>query len=238
MSELVSYTLDGQIATIAMDDGKVNALSVTMLEALHAALDCAERDEAVVLLTGREGFFSAGFDLKVFASGDTDRVLQMLTLGATLCERILAFARPVVVACTGHAVAAGAFIPLVADSRIGVEGSYQLGLNEVRIGLTVPWFAIEIARQRLHPAHFDRALISAAMYDPSQAVAAGFLDRVVAPSALTEQALDAAAALAELNPAAHAATKLRVRGGALEALRAAIASELTPAGMAGAKAMA
>lgn len=238
MSELVGYTLDGPIATIAMDDGKVNALSVTMLEALHSALDRAEQDKAVVVLTGREGFFSAGFDLKVFASGDTDRVLEMLTLGATLCERILSFARPVVVACTGHAVAAGVFIPLVADVRIGVEGPYQLGLNEVRIGLTVPWFAIEIARQRLHPAHFDRAVISAVMYDPPEALTAGFLDRVVAPSALAEQALDAAAALAELNPAAHAATKLRVRGGALEALRAAIASELTPAALAGAKAMA
>ncbi|MHB8243628.1 MAG: crotonase/enoyl-CoA hydratase family protein [Solirubrobacteraceae bacterium] len=238
MSEPVSYTLEGQTAVIAMDDGKVNALSVSMLEALHGALDRAEQDGAVVVLTGREGVFSAGFDLNVFASGDSDRVLEMLTLGATLCERILSFSRPVVVACSGHAVAAGVFLALVADMRIGVEGPYQLGLNEVRIGLTVPWFAIEIASRRLHPAHYDRAVVNAVMYDPPEAVAAGFLDRVVAPSALAEQALHEAAALAELSPAAHAATKLRVRGGALKALRAAIASELTPAGMTAEKAMA
>ena len=213
-----------------MDDGKVNALSISMLESLHEALDRAERDEAVVVLTGREGYLSAGFDLKVFAGGPAD-VLKMLTLGATLLERMLAFPAPVVVACRGHAVAAGAFLPLAADVRIGADGTFQIGLNEVRIGMTVPWFGIELARQRLHPAHFDRALNTARMYQPHEAVPAGFLDEVVAPQELTAASLGAAAALAELNRGAHAATKLRVRAGALEAMRAAIESELTIEGL-------
>jgi enoyl-CoA hydratase len=236
MAELVSYELDGKIAMIGMDDGKVNALSIPMLNALHAAFDRAREDQAVVVLTGREGSFSAGFDLKVFAAGDPVEVLEMLTLGATLCERMLSFATPVLVACTGHAVAAGAFLSLSADVRIGSEGPYRIGLNEVQIGLTVPWFAIEIARHRLQPAHFDRAVVCAAMYGPSEAAIAGFLDRVVAPEDLHEQSLRAAAELAELNSSAHAATKLRARGRALEALRAAIESELTPDGMAAARA--
>jgi enoyl-CoA hydratase len=236
MTELASYELDGRIATITMDDGKVNAFSIDMLRAVHAAFDRAEEDGAVVVLTGREGYFSAGFDLKVFTGGDPDRVVEMLRLGATLAERVLSFATPVIVACTGHAIAAATFVSLAADVRIGVEGPYRLGLNEVQIGLTVPWFAIELARQRLTPAQFDRAVVTAAMYSPAEAADAGFLDRVVAPEELRAASLQAAEALAGLNAAAHTATKLRVRAGALTAIRAAIESELTVAALTGAQA--
>jgi enoyl-CoA hydratase len=231
MTELARYELEGGIATITIDDGKVNAFSIPMLKAIHAALDQADHDGAVVVLAGREKYFSAGFDLGVFAGGDVEQIVEMLTLGATLSERVLSFATPVVVACSGHAVAAGSFPALSADVRIGVDGPFQIGLNEVRIGLTVPWFAIELARQRLAPAHFDRAVVNATMYSPDEAVAAGFLDRVVPADELGAASLEAAQALAALNLAAHAATKLRARAGALEAVRAAIETELTPKGL-------
>jgi enoyl-CoA hydratase len=225
MSKLATYGLDGRIATIAMDDGKANVLSIAMLRSLHAALDQAERDRAVVVLTGREGCLSAGFDLKVFAAGGAP-VQEMLMLGATLTERLLGSATPVLVACTGHGVAAGAFLLLSADMRIGAEGPFQIGLNEVRIGLTVPWFVIELARQRLQPAHFDRSAVNAAMYSPTEAMAAGFLDRVVPAGDLQAAALDAANSLAALDADAHASTKLRARGATLKAMRAAIESEI------------
>ena len=228
MSELVEYRREGQIVTITIDDGKVNALSITLLKKIHAALDQAQQDGAVTVLHGREGCFSAGFDVKVFATGG-EQVFEMLTLGATLCERILAFPTPVLVACSGHAIAAGAFPLLAADLRIGVDGPFQIGLNEVRIGLTVPWFAIELARQRLHPASFDATVVSARMYNPAEAIGPGFLDRVVHAEELRETSLAAAEQLAGLNFEAHAATKLRARDTALKALRAAIESELTAA---------
>jgi enoyl-CoA hydratase len=231
VSDLTTYVLDGPIATITMDDGKVNAFSIPMLQALHAALDRAEQDEAVVVLTGREGYFSAGFDLEVFASGDVERVIEMLRLGATLTERILSFKTPVLAACNGHAVAAGSFVLLAADLRIGTGGAFRLGLNEVKIGLTMPWFAIELARQRLQPAAFSRAVVTAHMYDPDEALTAGFLDRVVDASELRATSLAAAEELAGLNAAAHTATKLRAREGSLAAIRAAIESELTVEGL-------
>jgi enoyl-CoA hydratase/carnithine racemase len=226
MTELATYELAGRIATITIDDGKVNAFSIPMLSAIHAALDQAERDSAVVVLQGRQDCLSAGFDFKVFAAGG-EQLLEMLTLGATLAERLLSFGTPVIVACTGHAIAAGAFPLLAADMRIGADGPFRIGLNEVQIGLTVPWFAIELARQRLHPAHFDRAVVNATMYSPYDAVLPGLLDRVVPASELHAASMQAAAELAELNPAAHAATKLRARGNALKALRSAIDDELT-----------
>jgi enoyl-CoA hydratase len=233
MTKLATYELDERIATITIDDGKVNAFSIPMLQAIHAAFDQAERDGAIVVLTGREGYFSAGFDLKIFAGGDVDQVIEMLTLGATLAERILGFATPVITACSGHTVAAGAFLPLAADLRIGTDGPFRVGLNEVKIGLTVPWFVIELARQRLQPAALNRSVISATMYSPADAVTAGFFDRIVPTNELRAASLDAAAQLAELNPAAHAATKLRVRGDSLKALRSAIESELTAEGLGG-----
>jgi enoyl-CoA hydratase len=228
MSGLTSYEHHNGIATIKMDDGKVNALGIPMLRELHSAFDRAENDHAIVILTGREGRFSAGFDLSVFT--DTPEQLpEMLILGATLCERILAFPHPVITACTGHGVAAGCFIQLPADLRLGVDGPFQIGLNEVRIGLTMPQFVIELARSRLTPAQFDRAVNSAVIYAPRDAVAAGFLDRVVPAGELHVTALEAARDLAGLNDAAHKATKLKSRASLIDAVHAAIQDEFEPA---------
>ncbi len=225
MSDLTTYHVGDGIATITMDDGKANALGIPMLRELHAAFERAERTGAVVILTGREARFSAGFDLKVF-SDTPEQVPEMLTLGATLCERILTFPRPVITACTGHGIAAGCFIQLTSDLRLGVDGPFQIGLNEVKIGLTMPQFVIELARHRLPPSHFDRAINSATMYTPADAVVAGFLDRVVSPEDLRPAALDAARQLAGLNVEAHKATKLKSRAALITAVRAAIELEL------------
>jgi enoyl-CoA hydratase len=225
VSSPVTYELTGKIATVTMDDGKVNVFSIPMLEALHEAFDQAERDDAIVILTGRAGYFSAGFDLKVF-SEDQANVLKMLTLGATLAERLLAFPTPTIAACSGHAYPAGAFLLMSADLRIGAEGPYNIGTNEVRIGLTMPWFAVEIARHRLIPPYFDRCMITSAMCRPQEAVTAGFLDRVVAPEDLASVSRLAAEELAQLDFTAHLETKLRVRAQVRTALRRAIETEL------------
>ncbi len=166
MPELVTYQRSDRVSTITMDDGKVNVFSLAMLGALHEAFDRAERDGTVVLLRGRPGYFSAGFDLKVI-NGASEDVALMLRLGATLAGRILSFPAPVVAACTGHAFPAGAFLLMAADTRLGADGPFKLGLNEVRIGLTLPWFAIVLARHRLTPAHFDHAAVTGTMFDPA-----------------------------------------------------------------------
>jgi enoyl-CoA hydratase len=233
-SGLVSYHLDSAIATIAMDDGKVNALSMDMLSELHAAFDRAERDGAVVLLRGREGYFSAGFDLKVFAGGEVEPIVEMLRSGAGLAQRIMGFPAPVLIANDGHAVAAGAFMLMAADVRIGIDGEFRIGLNEVEIGLTMPQFVIELARQRLHPGHLARAVIDAAMYAPRDAVEVGYLDLVVPAAELGETARREAERLAGLNRAAHTATKQRVRSASLAAIGGAIESEMSVEALSGA----
>lgn len=218
MDKLVSYQLGEGVATIAMDDGKANALSVPMLSALNEALDRALADDAIVILTGRPGIFSGGFDLKVLSAGGPDAGL-MLEQGFVLALRLLAHPSPVVVVCNGHAVAMGSFLLLSADYRIGVEGPFRLVANEVAIGLTMPWAAIEICRQRLAPAHFNRAVILAESYTPSDGVAAGFLDRVVDGADLVQTATAIAGQFSGLDRHAHATTKAHARSTAIEAIR-------------------
>ena len=224
MNGPVTYQLMDSIATIAMDDGKVNVLSLQMFKELNTALDQARTDRAVVVLTGREGVFSAGFDLGVLRAGGPDAAAMLLS-GFELAERILSFPMPVVIACTGHAIAMGVFLVLSGDYRIGAAGPHRIVANEVAIGATMPRSAVEICRQRLSPAHFNRAVILAEPYSPDDAVGAGFLDRVVQASELQDVARSTAAQLAKLNMDAHAATKLRAREHTLKAVRAAIEAD-------------
>lgn len=224
MSEHIRYTRDGKVATITMDDGKVNSISLEKLKDLHAALDQAEKDQAVVLLTGRDQRFSAGFDLGQLKQGGS-LATQMVVGGFELAERMLAFPTPIVAACNGHALAMGAFLLLAADLRIGAQGAFKIGANEVAIGLPVPAAAVELCRLRLASTHFGRSLLTAEIYGPEQAVAAGFLDRVVPTGELAASARGAAETFAALNMAAYAATKKRVYGPALETMREAIRAD-------------
>jgi enoyl-CoA hydratase len=221
MDEIVSYTFEGSVATIAMDDGKVNALSPAMLAAIDTAFERARDDAAAVILRGRSGTFSAGFDLKVLRGGGVETI-EMIVGGFRLAHKILSFPRPVVIACTGHAVAMGSFLLLCGDHRIGTAGEFRIVANEVAIGLTMPHAAVEICRQRLTPAAFNRAVILAETFTPDDAAVAGFLDQVVPMDQLDEVARSAAERFTQLNAEAHAASKLRARAHALDAIAAGI----------------
>ncbi|KQZ87289.1 MULTISPECIES: crotonase/enoyl-CoA hydratase family protein [unclassified Pseudomonas] len=221
MSELISYHLEDGIATLTLSNGKVNAISPDVIAAFNAALDQAVTDRAVVIITGQPGILSGGYDLKVMTSGPKEAV-ALVTSGSTLARRLLSHPFPVIVACPGHAVAKGAFLLLSADYRIGVEGPFSIGLNEVQIGMTMHHAGIEIARDRLSKAALQRSVVNGEMFNPQTAVDAGFLDVVVAAEELQSAALAAARQLKKINMTAHKNTKLKVRKSLLEALDNAI----------------
>jgi len=221
MSELISYHLDDGIATLTLSNGKVNAISPDVIAAFNSALDQAAADRAIVIITGQPGILSGGYDLKVMTAGPKEAV-SLVTAGSTLARRLLSHPFPVIVACPGHAVAKGAFLLLSADYRIGVEGPFSIGLNEVQIGMTMHHAGIELARDRLRRSAFHRSVINGEMFNPQDAVDAGFLDKVVAADALKEAALAAAQALKKINMTAHKNTKLKVRKALLETLDNAI----------------
>lgn len=192
-----------------------------MIAAFNAALDQAVADRAVVIITGQPGILSGGYDLKVMTAGPKEAV-ALVTAGSTLARRLLSHPFPVIVACPGHAVAKGAFLLLSADYRIGVDGPFSIGLNEVQIGMTMHHAGIELARDRLRRSAFHRSVINGEMFDPKSAVDAGFLDKVVTAEELQGSALAAARQLKKINMLAHKNTKLKVRKQLLETLDDAI----------------
>lgn len=221
MSDLIAYHLEDGIATLTLNNGKVNAISPDVIAAFNAALDQATKDRAVVIITGQPGILSGGYDLKVMTAGPKEAV-SLVTAGSTLARRLLSHPFPVVVACPGHAVAKGAFLLLSADYRIGVEGPFSIGLNEVQIGMTMHHAGIELARDRLRKSAFHRSVINAEMFNPQGAVDAGFLDKVVLAEELQGAALEAARQLKKINMSAHKNTKLKVRKALLDTLDSAI----------------
>ncbi len=203
VEELETHTL------ITMDDGKANALSFAMLDALGAALDKASTDKPLVL-AGRPGKFSAGFDLAVMSRGDEGTV-RLLRQGAETAVRLLKFEAPVVLAVTGHALAMGALLCLSADYRLGVRGNFKLGLNEVVIGMTLPWFGVELARARIAENHLNDAVSLAHIYDPDTAAAVGYLDDVADEEEFSSRLETVIEGLGKLDMKAHRETKVRVR---------------------------
>ena len=226
MSELVAYSLEDGIATLTLNNGKVNAFSPDLIAALNKGLDQAEAAGAVVILTGQPGILSGGYDLKVMMSGP-QAAIDLVASGSTLARRMLAHPQPIIVACPGHAVAKGAFVLLSADYRIGVDGPFSIGLNEVKIGMTMHHVGIAIARDRLTKPVFQRSVINAAIFTPQGAMAAGFLDQVVAPEQLLSTAMEVAQQMKKLNLTAHKNTKRKVRKALLDELATAIELDKT-----------
>lgn len=210
MNSLVSCDLQDGICKITLSDGNRNVISPMMIYAINDALDRAEKEQAVVILTGTNDVFSAGFDLNILKRGNTE-TLSMLSGGFKLAERIFSFPQPVIIACNGHAIAMGAFLLLSADYRVGAEGHYKIATNEVEIGLTMPAAGIELCRNRLLPTHFSRAVLLSEYYSPNTAVEAGFLDHLVPHDTLDKTALALAERYTKLDKRAHYQTKLQAR---------------------------
>ena len=221
MDKLVQVTTDENYAIIKIANGKVNAISHEVIDEINNSLDIAEKEERVVIITGQNGILSGGYDLKVMTKS-ADAAKELVTRGSQLSHRLLSFPTPVIMACNGHAVAKGAFLLLSADYRIGVEGAFKIGLNEVMIGMTMHNAGIEIAKGKLVPVYFERSVSNSEMYSPEEAIAAGFLDKIVPEEHLLGTATKVAQLFGKLNKNAHKNTKLKVRKELLERLAKAI----------------
>ncbi|WP_435218866.1 crotonase/enoyl-CoA hydratase family protein [Luminiphilus sp. nBUS_07] len=209
---LVTYQEQDAFSLITLDDGKANALSFAMADGLDSALDQGFESGKVIVLAGRPGKFCAGFDLNVMGKMDADSQ-RLLRRGADIAGRLAHSQTPVIAAVTGHALAMGALICLSVDYRLGCRGAFKLGLNEVAIGMTLPWFGIELAQERVIEAHAHQVVTLARIYDPEGAAEAGILDACCAPENLMAEAASTAQHFAALDMPSFAATKARLREG-------------------------
>ena len=222
VSNLASYELQDDIALVGMDDGKANAFGPNMIAAVNAQLDRARTEAKAVVLSGRPGLLSGGFDLKVIRGGDAAAANAMRLAGARLMMRLYGLPQPLVIAATGHAVALGAFCLLTADYRVGVDGDFRIGLNETSIGMSLPPFGLMLAKERLSKRHLARAAIGATMFTPAEAMDAGFLDETAAAEDVQQTAFAKAKELAALDGAAYAAVKSGLRGDSIDAVLAGL----------------
>ncbi len=225
MSEFTTYQQEENYSIITIKNGKANAISHEVIDEINASLDTAEKAQKVVILTGQEGIFSAGYDLKVMTAS-AESAKELVTKGSTLSLRMLSFPMPIIIASSGHSIAKGAFLLLSADYRLGTEGDFKIGLNEVMIGMTMHNAGIEIAKGRLAPVYFERSVNNSEIYTPNDAITAGFLDKVVPATHLLPTAVKIAEMFSKLNKKAHAATKLKLRGPYLDKIKKAIALDI------------
>lgn len=231
-TQFVQYRLNDGIATITLDDGKRNALSPAMLLEIYAALDRAEADQAIVIFTGREAVFSAGFDLHVMKRGGTD-ALRMLRLGYALTARVLAYPYPVIAACNGHCLAMGVFLMLSSDYVLGSRGDFRIAANEVAIGLPMPRVAAAMLKHRLTPAAYQRAVNLSEYFEVDDAQTAGFFDDLVEPGELMARAQTLAEHYKKLDQRAHRLSKRRIRRKLIWRIRRRLPIDLLEAVMMG-----
>ncbi|MCP4447590.1 MAG: crotonase/enoyl-CoA hydratase family protein [Myxococcales bacterium] len=224
-SSIVGYEKHDSVAVITMNDGKANALSPTMVDALSKAFDRAEKEANAVVLAGRPGRFSAGFDLKIMATGP-EPALAMILKGGELMMRLYEFPKPVVMAVTGHALAGGVLLAATGDTRIGIRGDFKLGLNEVTNGMPVPILAHELARDRLKTSELIASVMHSKIYDPESAAEAGWLDQVVEAESLAAEAMAEANRLGALPNYSYSATKRSLRRQSIEYIRSSMAANI------------
>ena len=230
-SESVTVERRDAVSIIHVDDGRANAMTFEVMAASRQAVVDADADSDVgaVVLHGRPGRFSAGFDLSVVQGGDPQAVRNLVSDGGDLAHLMYGCGVPVVAACTGHAIAMGALLLLACDVRIGADTESKVGLNEVAIGMALPDWAITLAVERLSRRHLQRAVANARLTTPAEAVNVGFLDEVVPADDVLDRAVAVAADLATtLHPKAYAITVTSMRGRML-ALMAAQSNEFRTA---------
>lgn len=226
VTDPVQLSIEDGVAVVRLDDGKANAVSHRLIEQLHAALDAAAADATAVAFVGREGRFSAGFDLSVMTQG-ADATRGLVRAGGELLMRVYTHPQPTVAAVTGHALAAGALLCLVCDTRIGSAGvPAKIGLNETAIGMGLPWYGIRLGEARLSVRHRQRSVLQAEVYDMQGAVEAGYLDELVEAGSLETAAIDRARQLGQLPRGAYAFTKARLRQALADEVLAGIQADM------------
>ena len=208
MSEkIATLKKDEDISILTLNDGKANVFSAEMSKQVNECLDQVETEKGCLIITGKEGMFSAGLDLKTIQSGDVDKIMEMSTNAFMLLARIFSFPRPVIAACSGHGIALGTFLLCCCDYRIGVKGDFMLGANEMRTNMVIPIPILELIKFRVNNSHKYRAVLGAEMYTLEQAIEAGLIDEVVDSKDIMKAAKEKAKDLQAMGHPSYSITK-------------------------------
>jgi len=204
------------ILTLRLAHGKASALDVELLDGLLGELDGAGDDVRAVILTGTESIFSAGVDLLRLTQGGADYVQRLLPLLSQFVRTLFAFPRPVVAAANGHAIAGGCIMVLAADARLMADGTGRIGVPELLVGVPFPAAALEVLRFVVPRDKVQSLIYTGRTLSPRDALAAGLVDEVVAPTDLVARAQEVARQLAQIPSQVYRLTKQFLRAEVLE----------------------
>tara|TARA_E500000081_G_C6118824_1_gene346678 strand:- start:1224 stop:1913 length:690 start_codon:yes stop_codon:yes gene_type:complete len=199
--------IENDISIITLDDGKANVFSPKMIQDVNDCLDQVPTQKGALIITGRDGMFSAGFDLKIISAGEMSAITEMTTNGFKLLSRIFSFPRPVLGACSGHGIALGTFLLCCCDYRIGVKGEFMIGANEMRTNMVIPTPILELIKFRVSNGHKYRAILGAEMYSIEDGIEAGLIDEVVESENLMEASMHKIKDLASMGHPSYTLTK-------------------------------
>ena len=204
---IATLTSKDDISIITLDDGKANVFSPKMIQDVNECLDKVPTESGAIIITGREGMFSAGFDLKIISAGDIQATMDMSLSGFKLLSRIFSFPRPILAACSGHGIALGTFLLCCCDYRVGVKGDFMIGANEMRTNMVIPIPILELISHIVSASHKYRAILGAEMYSIESGLEAGLIDEIVDPENLMETAMLKAKDLATMGHPSYTLTK-------------------------------
>ena len=207
MEKLATLESKDDVSIITIDDGKANVFSKNMIDAFNECLDNVPSDKGSLIITGREGMFSAGFDLKVISSGDIEKIRDMTLNGFKLLARIFSFPRPVLAACSGHGIALGTFLLCCCDYRIGIKGEYMVGANEMRTNMVIPTPILELIKFRVTQSYKYRAVLGGEMFALEDATKTGIIDEITESNNLMNTAMEKAKDLSTMGNPSYSLTK-------------------------------
>lgn len=207
MEKLATLESKDDVSIITIDDGKANVFSKNMIDAFNECLDNVPTDKGSLIITGREGMFSAGFDLKVISSGDIEKIRDMTLNGFKLLSRIFSFPRPVLAACSGHGIALGTFLLCCCDYRIGIKGEYMVGANEMRTNMVIPTPILELIKFRVTQSYKYRAVLGGEMFALEDATKTGIIDEITESNNLMNTAMEKAKDLSTMGNPSYSLTK-------------------------------
>ena len=205
--KLANLISEDDISIIKLDDGKANVFSPKMIQDVNECLDKVPTESGALIISGRKGMFSAGFDLKIISAGNVQATMDMSLSGFKLLSRLFSFPRPILAACSGHGIALGTFLLCCCDYRVGVKGDYMIGANEMRTNMVIPIPILELISHRVSSGHKYRAILGAEMYSIENGIDAGLIDEVVDPENLMETVMLKAKDLATMGHPSYTLTK-------------------------------
>lgn len=218
--EFLRTKTEDHIYHILLDRGKSNAIDLKVVNELIDAIDAAEQDPAVegLILSGKEGFFSAGLDLITLYDYDEAQMKEFWQRFMLLIQRLTAFSKPAVSAITGHSPAGGCVLAICCDYRVMAQGEYVIGLNEIPVGIVVPESIFKFYAFWLGQATAYRSLLSGKLFSPDEALEVGLVDELVPLARIQNAALQRIKSLTQFERNAWQNTKYNFRREMVNAL--------------------